>query len=435
MIALESSFPIRRFGALCEVTLGKMLQTSAGGEADHFAPYLKARNITEGGLNLDDMEQMWCSDYERSHLVVEPGDLLVSEGGDVGRSTFAPQSMPVGVVFQNSVHRVRPRSGINIRFMKHALDAVRITGYMDVLCNKATIAHLTHEKLNALLVPSPPKERQDFIADFLDHETAEADRLTLKYWTLIERLEEKRLALITTAVTRGLTLHVPFRDSGVDWIGEIPQHWSVKAMTRCATRVVVGIAEAATHAYVDDGVPILRSTNIRPNAIEGEILHIDPQFANQRESKLIRANDLVTVRTGNAGVTAVLPDVLDGCQCFTMLITTLDRTCVPEFFSYALNSQYGRHFFALEAWGTAQANISVPILKAFQIAVPPTDEQRDIVSHLSRELLTIDNTIKQTRRAIELIGERRSALIMAAVTGLIDVRNHRSEKLPAEVNV
>ncbi len=193
-------------------------------------------------------------------------------------------------------------------------------------------------------------------------------------------------------------------------------------LTRVAKRVVVGIAEAATHAYADDGIPILRSTNIRAGRIRGQILCVDPSFANERESKQIYAGDLVTVRTGNAGVTAELPPELDGCQCFTMLITTLNDGHSSSFFTYWMNSVSAQCFFTLEGWGTAQVNISVPILKALPVSVPPSDEQRGIVEYLDKQTGKFDSLIAQADSAIELLQERRTALISAAVTGKIDVR-------------
>ena len=163
---------------------------------------------------------------------------------------------------------------------------------------------------------------------------------------LLALLAEKRQATITQAVTRGLNPNVPLKESGLDWLGKVPAHWGVRSLARIADRVIVGIAEAATHAYADKGTPILRSTNVRAGRIVGDILHITDEFADDRGSKLINAGDLVTVRTGNAGVTAVVPPSLNGCQCFTMLITSLTQNSVPEFYCYLLNSASSQSYFA-----------------------------------------------------------------------------------------
>ena len=136
----------------------------------------------------------------------------------------------------------------------------------------------------------------------------------------------------------------------------------------------------------------------------------------------MRASDLVTVRTGHAGVTAVVPPELDGCQCFTMLITSILPDHYPDFFCMLLNSRPLQEYFAVEAWGSAQPNISVPILKAAPVPIPPRDEQEAIVRHIERKVGEFDTLTTEAEGAIALLKERRAALISAAVTGKIDVR-------------
>jgi type I restriction enzyme S subunit len=152
------------------------------------------------------------------------------------------------------------------------------------------------------------------------------------------------------------------------------------------------------------------------------MLYINPEYAAQRGSKSIHAGDLITVRTGHAGVTAVIPKDLDGCHCFTMLITTLSKTSNTDYYCHWLNSVVAKFYFDVEAWGSAQPNISVPILKAVPVVIPPKSEQAQIIEFLDRETTKIDLLSQEAERAIELLLERRSALISAAVTGKIDVR-------------
>lgn len=135
----------------------------------------------------------------------------------------------------------------------------------------------------------------------------------------------------------------------------------------------------------------------------------------------MNAGDLVTVRTGNAGVTAVIPPDLGGCQCFTMLITTLNSESSSEYYCYWMNSLPAQCYFSLEGWGTAQVNISVPILKALPIPMPTRAEQNEIVYFLDREIGKFDTLTAEAQRAIDLLQERRTALISAAVTGSINI--------------
>ena len=268
----------------------------------------------------------------------------------------------------------------------------------------------------------PPPKEQRTIAAFLDRETAKIDELIAEQKNLIELLKEKGQAVISHAVTKGLNPAAPMKDSGIEWLGKVPGHWSYGTLTRVADRIVVGIAEAAAHAYAEEGIPILRSTNIRAGKIVGEILFIDPVFAEDRQSKRINEKDLVTVRTGNAGVTAVIPNDLDGCQCFTMLITTPSNKAISEYLCFWMNSYPSQTYFSLEGWGTAQINISVPILKSLPVPIPSREEQFEIVKFLDSEVSRLDTLTNEVKTAITLLQERRTALISAAVTGKIDVR-------------
>ncbi|MEO1353252.1 MAG: restriction endonuclease subunit S, partial [Cyanobacteria bacterium J06635_15] len=187
-----------------------------------------------------------------------------------------------------------------------------------------------------------------------------------------------------------------------------------------ARRVVVGIAEAATHAYVDQGTPILRSTNIRSNNIIGEIFHINETFANERKSKLIKAGDLVTVRTGNVGVTALVPEHLNGCHCFTMLITTLRKEFSQQYYCYWINSVSSKDYFFVQGWGTAQVNISVPILQSLPIPIPPLAEQEKIADYLDNKTAQIDHKIDLLTQKAKLYSDLKQSLINETVTRGLD---------------
>ena len=289
---------------------------------------------------------------------------------------------------------------------------------------QATIQNISADKYQSLELTVPSLSEQQSISIFLDHETSKIDTLIEKKRRFIEFLEERRSALISRAVTKGLDPDVKMKDSGVEWIGEIPEHWTVKPFKLTTTRIDVGIAEAATHAYSDEGTPIIRSTNIRPNKLLlDDIYYIHKWFAEKNKSKYLLSGDIVTVRTGNAGVSAVIPNSLHMSQCFTLLISTLSSNQIPQFYCYYLNSLQGQTEFQIEGWGTAQINISVPILQNLPIPEPPFEEQNKIVSFLDNETEKLDKLINKISVQLEKLKEYRTALISAAVTGKIDVRS------------
>lgn len=280
------------------------------------------------------------------------------------------------------------------------------------------------EFIGQLPVPSCTYHLSEKIANFLDHETLKIDKLIEKQEQLIELLKEKRQAVISHAVTKGLNPDAPMKNSGVEWLGEVPEHWTISRYKFCTSRVIVGIAEAATQAYSDTGVPIIRSTNIKENGLDTtDLLYLKEEFARKNESKYLYGNDIVTVRTGYPGVSAVVPNELSHSHCFTNLVSTpLNNQCSAYLMEY-LNSLMGKEYFALNAWGSAQKNISVPILQNFPIAHPDKCEQEEIASFIVCAKKGFIRILNEAEKSIHLMQERRTALISAAVTGKIDLRD------------
>lgn len=300
-----------------------------------------------------------------------------------------------------------------------------LTIHFDYYQYGSAVPSMTQEDLHNIKFSTPSLMGQKSIANYLDKATAKIDTLIEKQTKLIALLKEKRQAVISSAVTRGLDASVPMKDSGVEWFKEIPEHWRSGRLKQVSRRTIVGLAEAATHAYAENGVPILRATNIRKGKVIGKLLYLSEEFANsgERLTKKIKINDLITVRTGNAGVTAIATEKFDGAHCFTMLITTLKENELSGFYEYFLGSSAAESYFSLEGWGTAQVNISVPILQNLPTPVIPKEDQLKIVSYLDEITNKIDNLITKSTQAINLLKEKRTALISACVTGKIDVRD------------
>ena len=361
----------------------------------------------------------------RPHLLAY-GDLVLekSGGGDtqpVGLVVLFDHHLPA--VCSNFAARMRVAKGFDPRYLCYLHAYLYSVGVNTKSIKQNTgIQNLDAQAYLSERVLVAPSDEQRVIADVLDRETGKIDELVAKKQRLIELLEEKRTALISHAVSKGLNSDAPLRDSGIEWLGQIPKHWDVAPLKRMATRVDVGIAEAATHAYSDSGVPIIRSTNVRPGRLDMDaLLFIEEWFAERNRSKYLHEDDIVTVRTGNAGVSAVVPRALERAQCFTLLMTTLESSHVPEFVCTYLNSAPAGRYFSVEGWGTAQSNISVPILQGIPVPIPPRAEQLQIVEFLRHGTKALDDLAAKTVAVVDRLTEYRSALITTAVTGQIDV--------------
>lgn len=424
--AIPSHWKAHRLKHLADVRLSNVDKLSVDDQATvrlaNYVDVYKNERITA------DMDLMvaTASDDQIERLSLAAQDVLITKDSesrdDIAVPAYVPEPME-GVVCGYHLALLRPDANrLHGGFLHRWLQGTVSKAYFSSHANGMTRYGIGVGEIgDAPLLWAPLKE-QKAITAFLDHETTKIDSLIAEQRALLERLMEKRESVIHVAVTTGARKNRELQKTNSAWLPFIPSEWTLGTLTRIARRVVVGIAEAATHAYVDHGTPILRATNIRPNQVIGDLLNINSEFADGRESKSLLANDLVTVRTGNAGVTAVVPSELDGCQCFTMLITTLLEGHSAEFFSYYMNSPVARHYFNCEGWGTAQVNISVPILKALPIPIPPPSEQMEIVRSIRDSIRPIDKLIAEAESSINLLREHRSALITAVVTGKVDVR-------------
>jgi type I restriction enzyme S subunit len=371
--------------------------------------------------------------------VLNAGNIILSTVGSaahvknsaVGQLGRLPKKLAGSLLNQNTVI-FEPNTGkISENYLFILLQMSAYRDHLDLHAHgTANQASLNISEMLSFYCVLPPFEEQQKIANFLDHETAKIDTLIAKQEKLIELLKEKCQAVISHAVTRGLNPDAPMKDSGVEWLGEVPEHWDVGRYKFCTKRIIVGIAEAATHAYADSGVPIVRSTNIKEEELETQnLLFLKPEFAEKNSSKYLFHNDVVTVRTGYPGISAVVPESLNKSHCFTNLVATPLELHHPKFLSEYLNSYIGKAYFDLFSWGSAQQNISVPILQNFPIAFPSADEELEIVEYLKTQRAKFKKLITKAKYSIELMKERKTALISAAVTGKMDVRNWQASEV------
>jgi type I restriction enzyme S subunit len=268
----------------------------------------------------------------------------------------------------------------------------------------------------------PPLYEQQIILDFLDLETTKIDTLIDKQQQLIKLLKEKRQAVISHAVTKGLNPDVPMKDSGVEWLGEVPAHWG-RVPLKHLSKIKYGIGEPPK--YVDDGIPLVRATNIRSGRItDVNLVYVNPDDIPANRIVWLEAGDIIVVRSGaGTGDSSIIPKEYEGSVAgFDMVVKPID--CDPSFLGHALLSNYVRNNqIDLEKTRAAQPHLNAEELGECFVLLPSDQEQIDICLYIERKLAKFDCIIDQAEGAVKLLHERRTALISAAVTGKIDVRN------------
>lgn len=281
---------------------------------------------------------------------------------------------------------------------------------------------LAVERIIDLFLPIPPEGERQIIAAHVGSETARIDALIEKKTRFIELLREKRQALITHAVTKGLDPKARMKDSGVEWLGEVPEHWKLVPLKYVTPSLTVGIVVNPSDYVADEGLPFLYGGDIGEGVIFAETARrISPEHSQRNAKTRLNAGDLVTVRVGAPGVTAVVPPECEGGNCASVMLIRRGAFN-SDWLCYTMNSRVVRYQVEVVQYGAAQEQFNISHAVDFLIPVPPLEEQAAIASALNQEGRRVDALLSKTERSIALLKERRSALITAAVTGQIDLR-------------
>lgn len=317
---------------------------------------------------------------------------------------------------------------INVRafgkFCYYAATSIPFSYYS----TNTALPSVTQGALGAHLVAYPDKDEQALIAQFLDHETAKIDALIAEQEKLIALLKEKRQALISHAVTRGLDPNVPMKDSGIEWLGQVPAHWEMRRLKHVSPFVTVGIVVNPSSYVSEEGLPFIYGGDIRENSIDLiECRRITEADSRTQAKTQLLAGDLLTVRVGAPGVTAVVPPEAEGGNCASVMLIRRGKFD-SRWLCYAMNSRMVRLQVEVVQYGAAQEQFNISHAIDFWIATPPIQEQQRIADRLDVEIGKIEKHRSLCHNSIQLLVERRSALISAAVTGQIDVRGLASEQ-------
>lgn len=319
----------------------------------------------------------------------------------------------------NNMLAVIPSSNVDPAFLAYALQ----TFDFDALVNPGAVPSLDMRAFRQRPTFFPPLEEQRAIAEYLDRETAQIDALIAKNEELITLLAERRAAVVANAVLRGLDAAASLRDSGVAWLGEVPTHWRVSRLSRWF-QITLGkmLDEAKFASTVGDVLPYVRASNIKAERLDLLNVKAMPFTASEQAKFSLRAGDLVVVEGGSIGVNAPILDDMEGWGFQKTVNRVRSRNGdLTRFLGYQLDVIRDAGVLNMIANVSTIQHLTAEKLERLVVAMPPTEEQARIVSHIGRSTSVIDRAIGTAERGVELARERRTALISAAVTGKIDV--------------
>jgi type I restriction enzyme S subunit len=357
---------------------------------------------------------------------VRSGDLLIHAmdgfAGAIGISDSEGKCSPVcSVCIPISAESVNPY------YYGYLVRQLAVTGFITSLSKgiRERSTEFRFSEFSPLELALPPVDEQHIIAAFLDYETARIDRLIAQQHRLIELLKEKRQAVISHAVTKGLNPDVPMKDSGVEWLGQVPEHWGASRVGWCC-QVGNGCTPSRDNGdYWSEGTyPWLNSGKVNDGYIVSAEQFVTAKALKECSLPKVPAGSIVMAITGegktrgSVAITAINTTLSQHLAYITVTNTNVSA----GFLRIWLESQYQRIRFESEGWGSTKAAITCSDIKSYPLPEPPLDEQLKIVEYVGDKNHKFDLLIQRSELMITVLQERRTALISAAVTGKIDLR-------------
>lgn len=377
--------------------------------------------------NISDLGPRWLTDtskrvseaaIQKSRIRVSPkGSLLFSFKLSIGQVSFAARDMYTN----EAIATFLPSPHIDLAFAYYAFPRILVQNAEENIYGAKL---LNQELLRTAKIALPDMATQAAIASFLDRETAKIDELVAEQQRLMELLKEKRQAVISHAVTKGLNPDAPMKPSGVEWLGEVPAHWEVRRIRTISSFTTSG-PRGWSDRMADEGALFIQSGDLDDSIGVSFATAKRVQVADDAEADRTRLEDgdvvvcITGAKTGNVAVCVTVPELAFINQ-HLCLIRPRD-VVLPPFLGLVLKSTIGQTYFQLAQYGLKQG-LSLEDVRDAPVPLPSINEQQEIVTFFGTVSDGFAMFSNEAAHAVELLHERRSALISAAVTGQIDVR-------------
>jgi len=398
---------------------------------DNGYPYITVQNINGNNIDFKNCKFIAKDQYEllkRGGAQPEINDILLTKDGTIGKAIIIKEKKDF--VILSSIGLITPNINIiSSDFLRYFLISGLNIDQMFSFIRGSALTRLTIKLINELIIAYPSKnDEQKAIADFLDQKTRQIDTLIEKKQKQIELLKEQRTAVINQAVTKGLDPNVKMKDSGIEWIGEIPEEWEIVRLKYISTIVNGSTPKSSITKYWDGNIIWVTPNNfdkLKDKWINDSLKKITEAGLNSCGTTITPEYSIILstrAPIGHIGITTINTCTNQGC-----------KTIVPEQSKCNYNFLYYFLFIANDelqslGQGSTFMELSSPNLKDFKISMPKINEQKAIATYLEQKTKQIDNLIKKIQSQISIFQEYRTSLISEVVTGKIDVRDYEKEK-------
>ncbi len=285
--------------------------------------------------------------------------------------------------------------------------------------------NISYDQFGGILLPLPPLPEQAAVSAFLDRETCKIDALADEQKRLIELLKEKRQAVISHAVNKGLSPGAPMKDTGIEWLGEVPEHWEVRPLKYLVKLESGGTPSKNNESYWGGEIPWASAKDLKTDRLSTTVQGITPLAIDDGAASTVAAGSVLVLVRGMM-LARTFPVVVSSCpMAINQDLKALNGTGIRnEYLAWALRGTEAETLSRVDEAGHGTKALRMDAWTSMEIPVPPEEEQLRIARSLEEDTAAIDQLIVEVEAAISLLQERRAALICAAVTGKIDVRGH-----------
>ena len=393
--------------------------------------YLTTGNV--GVINYKEQGNGFISEKtfrELNCTEVFPGDVLISRlNFPIGRACIVPDlGYKIVVAVDNVIFRP-DETKYNKKFLVYQMNCYPYSENANFIARGSTMQRITRTQLGALKLCIPPLEEQNAMVTYLDKKCSEIDNVISAQQKRIALLQELKQSVITHAVTKGLDPNVEIKDSGVEWIGEVPSHWEIMAIKHLIDLLSDydangSFADISKNCNINNGNPyawMVRTTDLvnkRYGIVDGNNYCDLKTYKYLKKSSLF-PNDIIIAKRGDIGKVFLIPNMSIPMTLApnTYLLKTKKGMVYNVFLFYVLSSECGQISLSLNNKSTTLGAIYKDDVKAISIPVPPLSEQKVIATYLDKKCTSIDSSISKAQHQVELLQEYKQSLITEVVTG------------------
>lgn len=398
------------------------------GEGKNF--YVTIKNFQNGKIFLDDNcdlinDKALKIIHNRSKI--QKGDLLFASISENGKAVVIKEE-PINWDINESVFAIRPNNRLNSDYLFYVITDYSFYKPLRIGATGTTFSSIKQDQLKSGIIVCPPFSEQQIIASYLDSKCGEIDKVISTQEKRIALLQELKQSIITHAVTKGLNHDVKMKDSGIEWIGEVPEHWEIckikNILIKGKNGIKIGPFGSSLTGNVGEGLPykLYGQWNIIDRDFTAGTNTINQNVYNRLANYKVVEGDILVSMMGTIGKCATVPEnIKEGVMDSHVVKISLNKSVFDNrYFEFFYDKDYSNIAFneinKLKG-GSIMDGLNSSIIKNLSITVPPLYEQQEIASYLDKRCAQIDASISKAQKEIELLQEYKQSLITEVVTG------------------